>query len=184
MRDMGEIDVLTGVPIREALRSPQDPTSPAHRRQLLKDNAVRLLITLDLGHDALDRSEFPRALELGAGSAYVVTALRWRYGPTIDLYAVEHPNIANQALRSAFAERAINFEPHDLTARGIPWPDRDFDLIVLGEVIEHLPPTSVPDLLKELGSRLMKTGALIISSPNPQAFSNVLLSRVRSGGDV
>jgi hypothetical protein len=120
-------------------------------------------------------------LECGAGPLYTIEALRWRYGDLLSLYAVEHPAAASDELRAELDARGIQFRRHDLLADSVPWPDVKFDLIILAEVIEHIPPTELPEMLRRLARSLSDHGALLMSSPNSQAISNVLSLAIGNG---
>ena len=78
------------------------------------------------------------------GPLYTINALQWRYRQGLTLYTVEHPAATDDALRTGLAARGVEFATCDLTAEPIPWPDAEFDLIFLSEVIEHIPPTLLP----------------------------------------
>jgi ubiquinone/menaquinone biosynthesis C-methylase UbiE len=55
-------------------------------------------------------------------------------------------------------------------------PDNSFDVAVAGEVIEHIDPTDVSNVLKELKRVLRPGGKLLLTTPNPRA-PMVLLGR-------
>ena len=42
--------------------------------------------------------------------------------------------------------------------------DESFDLVIFTEVIEHLPPVSVPEILQGIAKKIKKGGKLLISS--------------------
>jgi SAM-dependent methyltransferase len=140
--------------------------------QLLRDNAERLLLTLKVAAPFLTSSH-PSVLECGAGALYTVSALQWRYGDRLSVHAVEHPRAIREGLEAEVARRRVEFAPCDLIADELPWPERQFDLIVLAEVIEHLPPTELPFVLQRIAARLSPGGGLVMSSPNPAAISNI-----------
>jgi 2-polyprenyl-3-methyl-5-hydroxy-6-metoxy-1,4-benzoquinol methylase len=148
--------------------------------QAFRDNAVRLLATMQLA-DPFTRSPNPRVLECGAGSLYTIEALRWRYGDHLSLYAVEHPAAARDDLRAELDARGVQYRPPDLLADSAPWPDVTFDLIILAEVIEHIPPTELPQMIRRLAGSLSEDGALLMSSPNSQAIWNVLSLAIGNG---
>jgi hypothetical protein len=158
-----------------------DPDTDARTaEQAFRDNAVRLLATLELAEPFM-RSPNTPVLECGAGSLYTIEALRWRYGDRLSLYAVEHPAAASEALCAELDARGVQFRPHDLLGDAAPWPDVRFELIVLAEVIEHIPPTELPQMLRRLAGSLSNDGALLMSSPNSQAIWNVLSLAIGNG---
>jgi ubiquinone/menaquinone biosynthesis C-methylase UbiE len=60
----------------------------------------------------------------------------------------------------------------DLNADRIPFPDRSFDLVFAGEVIEHLVDTD--GFLSELSRVTKPTGSVLITTPNLASFENRL----------
>jgi hypothetical protein len=172
-------DASAAEELRRVLSEASFKTGPVGGRnqeyedQILRDNAVRLVETLRLA-EPFFTSTRPRVLECGAGPLYAIDALRWRYGGTIDLYAIEHPAAVRESLESELDKRGVSFAPHDLLSRVRPWPGIQFDLIILAEVIEHIPPTDLPELLRGLAACLSPSGGLLMSSPNPQAIWNIL----------
>lgn len=161
--------------------TPCPEADPTYAEQLVRDNAIRLLDTLDLAEPFMRGAERPRVLECGAGSLYGVEAFRWRFGDAIDLHAVEHPDATTAELRVECDNRSVTLETCDLVCGQLPWPGVDFDLIALTEVIEHVPSTQLPDMLRAIATRLKPDGALLLSSPNSQAIWNVLSLAVGNG---
>jgi len=62
-------------------------------------------------------------------------------------------------------EKGIYFKQCDLTQQSIPFSNNQFDIILCGEVIEHLF-ADINSLLKEFYLKLNKKGILVISTPN------------------
>jgi ubiquinone/menaquinone biosynthesis C-methylase UbiE len=59
-----------------------------------------------------------------------------------------------------------------------PFPDSEFELIIAGEIIEHLKfPNKTEKMLKECLRILKKRGSLIITTPNKKAWSNILFHK-------
>jgi SAM-dependent methyltransferase len=67
-------------------------------------------------------------------------------------------------------DRGWNVICHDLCAS--PIPDAEFDIIVLGEVIEHL--GSPQAMLENLCSMLAPEGRLVLTTPNPYMLHRTL----------
>jgi 2-polyprenyl-3-methyl-5-hydroxy-6-metoxy-1,4-benzoquinol methylase len=115
-----------------------------------------------------------QVLEVGFGSGYVATALRWRLGGEVELYAVDHPAralVGSEPLRAFLERHRVGFAAADLTAGPLSaFPGLAFDVVVLSEVIEHLSPTDVPGVLHGLAGRVAEGGVLVLSSPNLQSF--------------
>ena len=118
----------------------------------------------------------PALLEVGAGYLYVTTALRRALGLSFELYAIEHPArryLNLEGFERRVGEQQIKFQTADIISDQVPWSETTFDVIVLAEVIEHLPPTDLPGVLEKLASRLSKGGCLILSSPNLPALYRI-----------
>jgi Methyltransferase domain len=148
--------------------------------QLLRDNAVRLHEALRLADPFLTGAN-PRVLECGAGPLYTIDALRWRYDGRVRLYATEHPAAVRPNLAGELEKRGVEFAAHDLLTDQLPWREVKFDLVVLAEVIEHIPPTELPEMLRRLSEAVAEEGALLMSSPNSQALWNVLSLAIGNG---
>jgi ubiquinone/menaquinone biosynthesis C-methylase UbiE len=98
-------------------------------------------------------------LDAGCGEGDYVVALRERYGATA--YGIEY-------LEHKVAAFAAAHPGSDWVRRGdlqaLPYPDETFDLVLLNEVLEHIPDDAAA--LAEV-HRVMKPGAtLIVFSPN------------------
>ena len=66
----------------------------------------------------------------------------------------------------------ISYIRHDI-AKKLPFKNSEFDCVVLGEVIEHVPDTD--GLLAEINRILKKDGYLIISTPNLASWANRII---------
>jgi SAM-dependent methyltransferase len=100
-------------------------------------------------------------LDVGCGDGYLLTQLGSRidahlYG--VDVYPLETDK--------------WTYKMADLT-KGLPFDDEMFDLIILGEVIEHVPD---PDyLLEEIWRALKPSGKVIVTTPNLASWANRVL---------
>lgn len=66
----------------------------------------------------------------------------------------------------------IIFDLDDLNRRPLPFLDNTFDTVVLGEVLEHL---YYPiNLLNELKRIIKSKGLLIISTPSPKYYLEII----------
>lgn len=105
-----------------------------------------------------------RTLDVGAASGFLGAALN-RAGHTV-VGVEKDPSAAEQA-----RVHYQSFYVTDLTALGT-LPEAPFDLIVVGDVLEHLPQPD--EVLKKLVSLLAAPGRLLVSVPNV-AFVQVRL---------
>jgi SAM-dependent methyltransferase len=100
-------------------------------------------------------------LDVGCGDGYLLTQLASRidahlYG--VDVYELE--------------TASWTYKMADITV-GLPFSDGMFDLVVLGEVIEHVPD---PDyLLDEIWRTLKPGGKVIVTTPNLASWANRVL---------
>jgi len=118
----------------------------------------------------------PALLEVGVGYLYTTTALRWALGLSFELYAIDHPArryLNLEGFKRRIDEQQINFQTADIISDQVPWSETTFDVIVLADVIEHLPPTDLPGVLRKLVRRLSKGGCLVLSSPNLSALYRI-----------
>jgi SAM-dependent methyltransferase len=104
-----------------------------------------------------------RALNVGAGQGTFTNRLT-QLG-----YEVVSTELGNVAL-SALRDRVVG-EVVDADATHLPFEDRSFDAVVLGEVLEHVEEDG--RALKQAARVLKSGGALIVSVPrNPSWFSD------------
>jgi SAM-dependent methyltransferase len=98
---------------------------------------------------------------VGCGNGYLLNQLASRIDA--DLYGTD-----------AYAQESEDwtYKMADLT-RGLPFDDKLFDLVVFGEVIEHVPD---PDyLLEEIWRVLKSSGKVIVTTPNLASWANRIL---------
>ncbi|HAJ35400.1 MAG TPA: hypothetical protein DCL15_06870 [Chloroflexi bacterium] len=115
-------------------------------------------------------------LELGLGYADVaISASRLHKG---NVTGIEHPNrgffFAPEYIidlrRNNVKAVAANLLNHNL-----PFADNSYDLCLFCEVIEHLPPTIVPQTLAEIARVTKPGGGVIIATPNLASLVNRLV---------
>lgn len=115
-------------------------------------------------------------LEIGIGFSYVTSALRSVFNnDELAVNAVDHPNVpllSNDAFKSYLAQTQVSLKHVDISSQPLPYDDSHLDVVVFSETIEHISPTIVPIILKEIGRVLRQDGVVIISSPNLAAWHN------------
>ncbi len=63
------------------------------------------------------------------------------------------------------------------SVNNLPFKENTFDVITLFEVIEHIPVTSLKDVIKEIKKVLKEGGVLIVTTPNPRNLRNRILGK-------
>jgi 2-polyprenyl-3-methyl-5-hydroxy-6-metoxy-1,4-benzoquinol methylase len=102
----------------------------------------------------------PRHLDVGCGPGTLIGLLDDRFSSTgIDISTTE---IAH-ARREYESESKRFFA---VSPRALPDDSRDFDVATVVEVIEHLAPADVDDVLRATIERLRPGGKLVVTTPN------------------
>ena len=115
-----------------------------------------------------------RILEVGAGNLDLAKVVR-RYFPSAQLIAVEHPqrqHLWTSVYRTVLTTERIWVAATDLVGTGLPFRSACFDLAFFSEVVEHLPPNTVPAALTEIARVLQPGGALVLTTPNLARWRN------------
>lgn len=124
-------------------------------------------------------------LEIGTGYLALATVLRRRF-PTAEFMGVEYPSrryVWTDTYRERLERERIRLVTTDLIGCGLPFRARSFALVTFAEVIEHLPPQTVPGGLAEIRRVLVPGGALLVTTPNLASWYNrELLLREDSPG--
>lgn len=107
-------------------------------------------------------------LEIGLAGGVLAFVLRRRFSLN-KLYTLEHPVVCNQYNKkflNKLKNENIILESADLKENKLSWPDNFFNFIFLCDVVEHLVPSDIPNLIKEIKRVLKKDGYLVIVTPN------------------
>lgn len=137
---------------------------------LVRQEARRLCVTLSLLVDTPPA----RVLEIGTGYLTLAVALR-RTFPRARITGVEHPGRAYlfaRAYSTRLAEERITVAAADVVGSGLPFRDSAFDAVLFAEVVEHLPPNAVPEVLQDIARVLTPGGRLILTTPNLASWTN------------
>jgi len=111
-----------------------------------------------------------RLLDIGCGRGTLLAALRATSSASLSrtFVGVDISEVAVRAVRAAGFEADVAS-----LASGLPFPDESFDIVIFGEVIEHL---YDPDAaLLEISRILKRDGRLILTTPNLAFWVNRLL---------
>ena len=68
-------------------------------------------------------------------------------------------------------DKGLTAEVADLFTYLAAQPDGEFDGILSSQVVEHLPPERVPEMIRLCGAKLRRGGVLAIETPNPECLA-------------
>lgn len=109
-----------------------------------------------------------RVLDCGCGDGFIAEKIKNLSPSKIEVFGIDISQTAGDKVRI----KNIFFKKADVSKK-ISFPDRFFDLVFAGEIIEHL---EDPDkFLLEVNRVLKKNGFLVISTPNLAAWYNRIL---------
>jgi SAM-dependent methyltransferase len=111
-------------------------------------------------------------LEIGAGYGVLAAGLGELTGGPV--WATEHPSrsyLFRPGYRAFLRARGVLLVAHDL-GEGLPFRPGIFAQVYACDVIEHLFPEAVMNLLEEIARVLVPGGELILSTPNLNRLAN------------
>lgn len=111
-----------------------------------------------------------KILDYGCGVGLVTRALRQRfsratvhgYDPSARSIAAARQNDEGESASGSAASGTIRY------ADALDALDRDYDLILLANVLHHVPPSERPELVAQLATRLSDPGRFAILEHNPR----------------
>jgi SAM-dependent methyltransferase len=110
-----------------------------------------------------------RILDVGCGDGYL-SYLIAKGNPRAHITGIDDEENGIRQANSMTARTGLrNLEFRHVPAGPIPFGDAEFPLVVLADVIEHVP--QVPAMLRELKRVLAGGGVLIVTTPNRQPGS-------------
>jgi len=109
-----------------------------------------------------------RFLDLGCGTGEFMNMVA-DLGKKVKVWGIDVSNLAINRVK----EKGLKGFARDVSWQKLPFPSQFFDVIYLGDVIEHL---LDPDfMIKEAGRVLKKGGFLVLTTPNLASWCNRLL---------
>jgi 2-polyprenyl-3-methyl-5-hydroxy-6-metoxy-1,4-benzoquinol methylase len=103
-----------------------------------------------------------------------------RFFPNAQFTVLDHPDSPNfqneDYLQLIKTRKYLKLEPCDI--RRVNEREGNFDLIVLGEIIEHLDPTLVADSVRSLRKKIRERGRLLITTPNGGGIKNLFYTLI------
>lgn len=120
----------------------------------------RYLGRLKVVFNLLSRIEFNSLLDIGCGDGRFLYEIRKAYGD-IELTGIDSSEKALSLAKQMNPE--LEFKQRDIQVSPL---NSQWDVITLLEVIEHIPPQSLPDFMKAASRMLRPGGTLIITAPH------------------
>lgn len=117
---------------------------------------------------SLIRNELPKdVLEIGLNTGHLAFIIK-SYFHLRNISALEHPKLVEQYLKSFHKKLrgSVTLKTADLNVDNIPWGDNSFDLVMLSEILEHLVPAHIPQVLSEAHRITKRNGKVVITTPN------------------
>ena len=148
---------------------PMDPAAISHRRSAI--NAARRPTITDRTSFLRDSVRGRRLLDIGVVDHALISnrSDRWLHGQLAEVAAWSlGVDVLDEPVRQ-LREQGYNVECIDITAGGRP--DGAFDVIVAGEVAEHL--GNVGGLFDAAADLLAPAGRFLLTTPNPFAIWRV-----------
>jgi 2-polyprenyl-3-methyl-5-hydroxy-6-metoxy-1,4-benzoquinol methylase len=142
--------------------------------------AERLLVMRDalLAADFSPKSSF-EVLDFGYLHGLIPEFLH-RFFPEARFTVFDHPdspNFKNQDYLQLIKSRSyLKLQPCDIAH--LDQREGKFDLIVLGEIIEHLDPTLVAKAAEDLQKKITGRGRLLITTPNGAGIKNLFYTLI------
>ncbi len=169
--DENAIAALLGKVLRSWDRPGMESCAAHGAEALIRQEAARLAQTMAFLDDG---SEPSRLVEIGTGYLTLASTLRHQF-PEAEMIGVEHPRrpyVWLPEYRARLTEERIRLVAVDLVGSGLPFRSQAFDVAVFAEVVENLPPHTVPAALAEISRILAPRGVLVLTTPNLAAWTN------------
>lgn len=156
----------------------------AHGNSFYIHNNARRIFEIITLLNMCDRSgcrsangERPMLLEVGINYGEVVLSVVKAF-PLFEVCGLEHPDrefLKDDSYLARMRDAGIKLITSDMDNGMLPFSDSMFDVVLFCEVLEHLSPIKVPQIIAELSRIVKPNGAVIITSPNLVSFLNRLV---------
>jgi len=103
-------------------------------------------------------------LDIGCGRGEFLEIMREASIPAVGI-DLSHESVAICRLKGLQAETA------DLFTYLAGLPEESLDGIFCAQVVEHLPPERLPEMIQLCAGRLMRSGVMVIETPNPECLA-------------
>lgn len=140
----------------------------------VRPDVRRVSMILSLIREQVGDAADGNGLEIGSGYGYLLFAMAVLL-PGVRWFAVDHPRrsyVNGEAYLRALREHNCSLATVDIVRNSLPYPDEQFSLVTLSEVLEHLPIERVNFIFAEIARVVQTGGILIISSPNQTSLEN------------
>lgn len=151
----------------------------------LNDAFLRFRITMSIIPPIPDGA---RVLELGANPYFVTSLLRRRgYQVTCANYFGRTSGLGSRGVQVVTSQRTgerttYEFDHFDLEDEFFPYPDGAFDLVLFGEILEHLPHDATHPLAEIHRVLAEPDGWLVLTTPNAVRAEN--MAKMAAGDNV
>jgi len=118
-----------------------------------------------------------KGLEIGISTGTLLLSLI-ELLPNIDWHGIDIPNRHVKHMKeyeNLFHNYLSKIKECDLNHDPLPYPDSSFDFVSFSEILEHLPPSNIVPILKEIKRILKPGGYVVATSPNLTSMANRIL---------
>lgn len=129
----------------------------------------RFVKTLETVNNYIDLTKNPQILDIGSWPGYLTMSLS-EMGAKVTVLDLEPERI--KILGKFIDISAIKIDLNHFEK--LPLKSNFYDGIVLGEIVEHLNPSKIPNILSELKRALKPGGFIILTTPNKFCFGNLV----------